>query len=313
MRLLDRFRTAQREAGDTGELRTLADRLNRACQGAEEARRRLCEAAVMRALGRPVAPASPITDLSTRLCEALLASEGLFLPVRLDGSLTTAEVWKLTDDIKHRLSVFEAPEPFIATLAGFLSNLFGGLPSLPVPEDGTALSIPLFDFLPNLPLAVEGLAITFNGPQAACPFQALTSRLERNLMIASGVDPSDRTSREQPVPPTKAKDQSPQALIENYLGGTPFAAFLQTPIPFSIPLRARYVLTKAEPRLTCSGFAASPPSKTCAWPSTPSRTATTRPGSSSATATRPPPPSGQRSSRRSQKRHETANAVSHYR
>ena len=122
MRLLDRLRNADRRGGELSELQTLADRLNRACEGAAEAKRRLCEAAVMRALDRPVAPASPIADLSRRLCEALLASEGLFLPVRLDGSLTTAEVWKLTDGIKHRLSVFEEPEPFIAALAGFLQQ-----------------------------------------------------------------------------------------------------------------------------------------------------------------------------------------------
>jgi hypothetical protein len=195
----------------------------------------------MRALDRSIAPASPIADLSMRLCEALLSSEGLFLPVRLEGSLTTAEVWKMTDGIKHRLSVFEEPEPFIAALAGFLHNVLGGLHALPVPEDGSALSIPLFDFLPNVPLSVEGIfGVAFNGSETACPFQALKSQLERNLMLASGIDPSDHTSRKEPVPPTKAKDQSPQALIADYLGGTPFAAFLQTPIPFSIPLRARF-------------------------------------------------------------------------
>ena len=241
MRLLDRLRNADRRGGELSELRTLAERLNRACEGAPEAKRRLCEAAVMRALDRSIAPASPIADLSMRFCEALLASEGLFLPVRLEGSLTTAEVWKLTDRIKHCLSVFEAPEPFIAALAGFLGNVLGGLHALPVPEDGSALSIPLFDFLPNLPLSVEGIfAVAFNGPEPACPFQALTSRLERNLMLASGVDPSDPTPRKEPVPPTKAKDQSPQVLIGDYLGGTPFAALLQTPIPFSIPLHARF-------------------------------------------------------------------------
>ena len=241
MRLLDRLRNADRRGGELSELQTLADRLNRACEGAPEAKRRLCEAAVMRALDRSIAPASPIADLSRRLCEALLASEGLFVPVRLDGSPTTAEVWKLTDGIKHRLSVFEEPEPFIAALASFLHSILGGLHALPTPEDGSALSIPLFDFLPNLPLSVEGLfAVAFNGPEPACPFQALTSRLERNLMLASGIDPSNPTSRKEPVPPTKAKDQSPQALIGDYLGGTPFATLLQTPIPFSIPLHARF-------------------------------------------------------------------------
>ena len=43
MRLLDRLRNADRRGGELSELQTLADRLNRACEGAPEAKRRLCE------------------------------------------------------------------------------------------------------------------------------------------------------------------------------------------------------------------------------------------------------------------------------
>ena len=70
--------------------------------------------------------------------------------------------------------------------------------------------------------------------------------------------------------------------------------------------RLRRALHPHAARRTCSGSAASTPSRSCAWPCTPSRTPTTRPGSSSATATRRPRPSERRSSRRSQQRHESA-------
>ena len=67
--------------------------------------------------------------------------------------------------------------------------------------------------------------------------------------------------------------------------------------------------SSARSRRTCSGSAASPPSRSCARHSTPSRTPTTGPGSSSATATGHPPRSAP--TRSASPRPPDANASSH--
>jgi transposase InsO family protein len=89
-----------------------------------------------------------------------------------------------------------------------------------------------------------------------------------------------------------------------FLGIAPSPAFVRE--PEGNGCAERFIRTLKENRKTCSGCGASPPSRSCARRSTPSRTPTTGPGSSSATATRPPLPSEQRSSTRSQSRHEPA-------
>src|SRR3954452_2879398 len=90
--------------------------------------------------------------------------------------------------------------------------------------------------------AIEAaIGVAFNDDiERAGLFPRLRARLERNLHTASGIDP-DRTqeSRKAVVMPSKA-DQEPAELVASYLAGTPLASFLETPLPFSLPFRARF-------------------------------------------------------------------------
>jgi hypothetical protein len=55
-------------------------------------------------------------------------------------------------------------------------------------------------------------------------------QLEENLLMASGIEPSEDTRR-QPVMPSKARMEI-EEIIAAYLGNTPFASFFQTSVPF---------------------------------------------------------------------------------
>jgi len=246
MRPLDLFRNASRADRETGELTALSARLRRFAGAGEERRERVCQSAVVRALGAPKDPAPPIFEHSLDLCRKLLGYEGHFVVPQIDPAqrLSTTEVWELTSTAKKRLAPFEQPETaqrIEETLAALLGNLLDEQPTLPGEGEAT-LFVPLHALLPDPVRAIEGaLAVVLGEPGKDSLFPRLWQRLERNLLEASGIDP-DRAgdTQKQPIPPSKAKDQTPAALVAAYLAGTPLADFFETPIPFSIPLSARF-------------------------------------------------------------------------
>jgi hypothetical protein len=102
--------------------------------------------------------------------------------------------------------------------------------------------VPLYVLLPNLGDAVEtAVRMPFNEELMRVGFfERLRMRVADNVNIASGIDPNrPEESRKEIVMPSKA-DMSTDELVAIYLDGTPLADFLQTPLPFSIPLQARF-------------------------------------------------------------------------
>ena len=91
------------------------------------------------------------------------------------------------------------------------------------------LSVPLYALLPSPALAVERILREILGePRIDSPFFRLWPQLEQNMLIASGIDPGEETSRE-PMP-SKARMETGE-IIAAYLGNTPFARFFQTSVP----------------------------------------------------------------------------------
>ena len=71
-------------------------------------------------------------------------------------------------------------------------------------------------------------------------FERLRGRLEYNICIASGIDPTRQEESKSAILMPNKVDMTPEELVSTYLDGTPFVDFLQTPLPFSIPLHARF-------------------------------------------------------------------------
>ena len=92
-------------------------------------------------------------------------------------------------------------------------------------------SVSLRALLPSPAVAVERVLGEILGePRIDSPFFRLWPRLEKNMLIASGIDP-DAESTRSPVWPDKARMEI-EEIIAAYLGDTPFAAFFQATVPF---------------------------------------------------------------------------------
>ena len=81
--------------------------------------------------------------------------------------------------------------------------------------------------------------IVLGSPENERLFPKLYATLEQNILSISGINP-DRPGSKEPLRPTQAKDKGTGQLVTEYLAGTPLIPFFQTPLPFAIPLSARF-------------------------------------------------------------------------
>lgn len=75
---------------------------------------------------------------------------------------------------------------------------------------------------------------------AALPFLHTRLRLWQNLLDVSRMTPEQVESASHKIVAPKDCDLSPPEMIGAYLGGTPLAAFVETPLPFTLPLATRF-------------------------------------------------------------------------
>jgi hypothetical protein len=109
-----------------------------------------------------------------------------------------------------------------------------------VPDMGASpLSIPLHTLVPDLAEQVEHFIGRANLDRVmdAGLFEAVRVRLYENVCQVSGLVPYQEHKKPYVTPPKSGLP--PEELIASFLGGTPFAEFLQAPVPFALPQRAR--------------------------------------------------------------------------
>lgn len=100
-----------------------------------------------------------------------------------------------------------------------------------------------YDLVQSLPELIERLMGTFFDADIsdALLFESMRERINRNLLLASGLSlfaTEDQSRRI--VLPTKSRLESPSALVDAYLEGTPFQGFFYRELPFAIPFPARF-------------------------------------------------------------------------
>ncbi len=100
-----------------------------------------------------------------------------------------------------------------------------------------------FDLCDNLPEVIQRIIATLFDEDVveAQLFAPERDIFNRNLLKASGYSP-DATFNHDPkiILPTESKLREPAALVDAYLGGTPFQELLYSPLPFAIPFPARF-------------------------------------------------------------------------
>lgn len=250
MRVLDLFGGAVKKSQELGALGALYNRVQRHIGAAEESRNDLCRSAVASAFNLTSADSEGSVERAAyQLCQMLLAFEGhLYLPeIEINKSLTMAQTWEVTAMIRHALVSFEERDKRELITASFImliKRLTNGVPQIIVSagDSWASLSVPLYVLLPDLADAIESIIrMSFTEELVRTGFfERLRGRLEYNMCIASGIDPARQEESKRAILMPNKVDMTPEELVTTYLDGTPFVDFLQTPLPFSIPLQARF-------------------------------------------------------------------------
>ena len=131
----------------------------------------------------------------------------------------------------------------IASLLEFLPESFQ--PGDDHGDDPTSMSfgVDLVDIIDRPTRAIGGALTTLFDKDMLDGglFDTISTQLEHNIYVASGLDPSNKKiSEKQLIMPTEMKGKTPGELAELYLKETPFADFFSHPLPLQIPDQARF-------------------------------------------------------------------------
>jgi hypothetical protein len=191
--------------------------------------------------------------LQTLGIELALQNDNIFdFPtIDLSRSLTSVEAHHVTDrliEVQTRLEHDERiHELFSEGLCQLFTALLDTLPESAFQEAPAAFTVPLYaaddpaalvgrflgaflnDLVPDTPDAI-----------AALPFKHTRMQLWENLLKVSHMTPEQVEAAPHKIVGPKDCDLLPPEMVSAYLAGTPLATFAETPLPFSIPLEARF-------------------------------------------------------------------------
>jgi hypothetical protein len=125
-----------------------------------------------------------------------------------------------------------------------LGNVFGGiigeLPAIAADADELTLTVPLVTLMRDPGGTVDKIIGTLLTEELANVglFTTLQERLFENTSIASGMLPGKE--QRKPFITADESELPPIELVETYLKGTPFVDLLLAPVPFHIPMAARF-------------------------------------------------------------------------
>jgi len=175
-----------------------------------------------------------------------------FPAIDLTRSMTAAEAEHMTDrliEIQTRIEHDERiHDLFSDGLCALYTGLLDELPASAFQEEAAApFTVPLYS-LADAATLVGRLIGTFlqdlvpDAPDAiaALPFMRTRIQLWQNLLNVSHMTPEQVETAPHKIVSPKDGDLSPPEMVAAYLGGTPLAAFLETPLPFSLPLETRF-------------------------------------------------------------------------
>lgn len=187
-----------------------------------------------------------------QLAVELLAAESHFTLPDIDWTerRSITAWWELRDEFNAQrplLDNFEQTVDLITDALVFVFRpLLDGCPALlDTTTEPSGITVPtnLLHSHTDLPGAIEHcLQVGFDEDiKEAGLFPKLADRLERNLVAASGGNPTDPGSfTRQPKTPTQSDQKDPARLVQSYLAGTPFAAIFDQTVTYTIPQPVRF-------------------------------------------------------------------------
>jgi len=111
-------------------------------------------------------------------------------------------------------------------------------------EGDALLTVPLSSVLERPAATIENLILSIYDDEVfICDlFKKLRERFATNLLIASGFPPTTNPHEvnDRLVMPTRHRSRDGSELASLYLAGTPFKSLFNLPVPFSVPVQARF-------------------------------------------------------------------------
>jgi hypothetical protein len=197
-------------------------------------------------------PAAPDLQSLSKLILRVFDYEEMFVLPRFDWSErhSIAEYWEVRDTLNRQRALLEDLDGTRAlitlTFARCLDPIVSDLPASLRPDhddDGIPVAIDLIRAIGNIGKATEAIigAMFDDAVERADLFPRHRSRLEANLIMASGGNPADpRGFTRAPKFPSKSDIDDPRELVATYLGGTPIGDLFEGSIPFLIPTLSRF-------------------------------------------------------------------------
>lgn len=199
-------------------------------------------------------PADPVLDAFLELgIELALQNDNIFdFPaINLTRSLTALEAQHVTDQlgeiqtrIEHDARIHDL---FSEGLCALHAALLDDLPPSAFQAAAAPFKVPLYSLLDPAALVgrflgafLQDLVPDTPDAIAALPFLHTRLQLWQNLLHVSRMTPEQVETAPHKIVGPKDCDLSPPEMIAAYLGGTPLAAFTETPLPFTLPLETRF-------------------------------------------------------------------------
>lgn len=186
------------------------------------------------------------------LIAELFEYEGLFLLPEVDWgeTRTIAELWDIREELTRQrgfTSDFEGNcELLEVAFTAMLGPLYSSCPALLEDSgeiDGITVPTHLLQSIGNLGTVAQSmLGVAFAEELSERGLLVrLSERLERNLIAASGGNPTDpRGFSRAPKWPEQFDAKSPEQLVSTYLGGTPLMPLFNQTLDFTIHTKSRF-------------------------------------------------------------------------
>ena len=187
-----------------------------------------------------------------RFVVALFQYDQLFVLPAIDWTerRTIAQWWELRDHLSRQRELvdqFEGTcETLVTTATAIFAPILDACPALLATnrhDDDITVPTRLIENLGDAGSVTEAMlaSILSDQSEAGAILPQLHTRLERNLVAASGGNPADvRGFNRAPKLPSQADSRDLEALVRTYLGGTPMMALFDQSLDFTIPTQARF-------------------------------------------------------------------------
>ncbi|MXP48217.1 ATP-binding protein [Altererythrobacter luteolus] len=167
-----------------------------------------------------------------------------------DRTRTIAELWEIREELTRQQKLVDDfdrnCELIQMATAAMLRPIYEACPALMQDTDeADGISVPT-DLLRSLgdvgEITEQVLGVGLADELIEAPLlPRLQSRLEYNLIAASGGNPTDPASFKRVFKkPSQYDAKAPEEMVEAYLGGTPLAALFDQELTFTIPTKSRF-------------------------------------------------------------------------